>query len=312
MIVKKVYNAPLTESIRRGVTYLEIETTGLSPGRHSITTMATAVAQHDALVTKQWIATTPDDEGQLLATVLPTLTEADVVVFHSRFLFPFIDTRAQRYGLSFSFRSYRDIRSGFSEIRPFYPIPRLSRKEIADQLEIPLPDEPNGEDVARIARRLYKKYDIALVERIAAHNLLHIEALYSMDVFLIRWESYLTYESEAFTAKLTRVDIHQDTLTANFSVTGLARAYLSSDSANVSIDDRQATLRLHIQKGMITETMPCLFVEILDLPHLVDRSGFRVPKGVLLVQVEDRYLPEALLDLLSALLYDSVDTRLCR
>lgn len=95
MIIKKRYVAPVRHEGESSFHLLEIETTGLMKGRDRISTIALAQIKDGALHTKQWIATTPDDEGHLLVTVLPVLQSKTLCVFHAGFLLPFWK-RAQR------------------------------------------------------------------------------------------------------------------------------------------------------------------------------------------------------------------------
>lgn len=302
MIIKKRYVAPVRHEGESSFHLLEIETTGLMKGRDRISTIALAQIKDGALHTKQWIATTPDDEGHLLVTVLPVLQSKTLCVFHAGFLLPFLEARAEKHGLSFAFEGVRDVRQRFLDLKPFFPLPRTSRAHIAEALELPLPVEPNGEDVARITRRLYKKYEPELVERIAAHNLLHVEALYGMDLFLSRKEAGMTREQDGISIRLQTASFQKDFIEAKLQVRGAQRTFFETDTVLLSLEETRATLRVETTKGMITQTMPCHFTEIWEYPKLSDRSGFRVPEGVLLLHVEDRFLPDALLDLMEAVL----------
>lgn len=302
MLITHRYRAPVDEPIPGKL--LEIETTGLRPARGRVAVISVAEVRENELHTTQWIAASEEDEGALLTRALPVLAEHPVTVFHAPFLIPFLSERAERSGLVFQPGRITDLRTRFLERRPFYPLEKTSRNAIAETLGLPLPAEPDGEDLARLILRLYKGYDKTIAERIAAHNLLHIRALYGMVLFVHRWDHWLTRTHPFFAGRfrLQTVERSKDFLTAVFLVKRDAPSFLSNGPCELTVENRRARLRIEIKEGMITETMPCTFTEIFDFPALKDRTGFRVPKGVLLLQVEDKYLPESLFDLLEALL----------
>lgn len=283
---------------------LEIETSGLGRDRHSVTAIAVSETKGNTLLTTQWIAAFKEDEGALLTRALPVLMDQDVTVFHAPFLVPFLSARAERAGLSFAPGRITDLRTRILSLKPFYPFEKGSRRAIAEALFLPLPSEPDGEDIARLTRRLYKRYDKAVADRIAAHNLTHMQALYGMAVFVRRWRLYLTRNHPFFRhpVRLQTAEAAGDFLKATFVLRDEKPAFLVLGPCELDIASQRATLRVQIKEGMITETMPCLFTTTFDFPGLKDTTGFRVPEGVLLLRVEEKFIPDSLFALLEALL----------
>lgn len=302
MIRTHRYEAPVEEPVTGKL--VEIETTGLRPERSQITVISVAETRGNILHTTQWIATAKDDEGALLTRALPVINHSEITVFHAPFLVPFLAARAERVGLTFAPKTVTDLRSRLVALKPFFPLEKTSRSAIADTLELPLPEDPNGEDIARLTRRLYKQYDKTVADRIAAHNLLHMQALCGMAQFWRRWHRYLTRSLPFFTRPvlLHEVVYAGDFLTCTFIVRNENPAFLAKGPVELTVRPRRAIFRIEVQQGMITETMPCLFAEIFDFPSLADTTGFRVPEGILLLQVEDRFLPDSIFSLLQALL----------
>lgn len=302
MIITNRYEAQVDEVLPG--TLVEIETRGLRPERHPVTVGSVAEVKGNTLHTTQWIAGTKEDEPALLALILPVLADKKLTVFHGRFLVPFLAARAEKTGLVFAPGPVTDIRKRLLALKPFYPFAGGSRTAMAEQLGLPLPLEPNGEDVARLTRRLYKRYDPALADRIAAHNLLHIRALYGMAVFAARWRRYLQRTHPFFPAPVRLHDVRQkgDFITAEFITQNAPQAYFSGQSIDLSTRPGRIFLRIESKEGMITETMPCLFTGISDFPALTDQTGFHVPNGAFLLRVEDRFLPESLFSLLEAVI----------
>lgn len=277
--------------------FVELETTGFSKQRDGITVVSLARREGDRLTITQYSAPTRDEEGLLLSRCLPKIAARPSIVFHAGFLVPFLQARAETLGLHAQMHAPIDLLSAIKALKPFAPHAHYNRHYLAETLGLPVQIEPNGGEVARLGRKLWKSYDPSVADRLRERNLSHVLLLPGLLQYCDNWKRWLTRSGDY--GRLTLVDARHtgSFVIADFHTEGISPLFLQLNDGDFRVEHNRAQLRIAVREGMITESMTCLFVPTEEFEEVTDRSGFAVPAGALLLHVEDRFLPEALLDL---------------
>lgn len=297
MILVSQKTANAHDSMPFDTQFVELETTGFSKHRDGITTISIARREDDQLTVTQYLAPTRDEEGMLLSRCLPKITARQCIVFHAGFLVPFLQARAEEKGLSARMPAPIDLLAAIKALKPFAPQTHYNRHHLAEVLSLPVQIEPNGGEVARLGRKLWKAYDPIVADRLRDRNLSHVLLLPGLLQYCDNWKHWLTREGVYGRLVLVHARHTGSFVVANFRTENIPPLFLQLDDGDFRVERDRAQLRIAIREGMITESMTCLFIPTEEFEGVTDRSGFAVPTGALLLHVEDRFLPEALLDL---------------
>ena len=164
----------------------DIETTGLSPASCKVILTGILTTDHDgnALV-QQFFADQNDDEEAVIRATINALEGIDYVITYNgrHFDMPFMQKRAEKYGLTFPDLYNLDLYLLISGYAPFKEVlPGLKQKNIESYMGIAVSrdDEISGKESVELYNRYMETKRFELEEKILLHNHDDIIQLYKI------------------------------------------------------------------------------------------------------------------------------------
>jgi uncharacterized protein YprB with RNaseH-like and TPR domain len=255
----------------------DLETTGLFAGRDRIILSGMLMINGDRCTALQLFAEQNDDEREIVEKTIDILTGADAVVTYNgrSFDIPFLETRAQKYGLKFSRRDVYDldlyfILSGYSDLKS--QLNSLSQKSIERfcGLSDSRDDEINGYESVRLYERYLTVRSFELEKKILLHNHDDIVQLYRLLPVLRYADLHHAMFSQGFPAGrfiVTRIDLRSDGLHIKGQSRAEERDYISFPTeampCSIMISSSSSTLEVTIPSDRIGGGIPIIDVRAL-------------------------------------------------
>ena len=228
--------------------FLDIETTGLSADRAMIYLIGTARPEGDRLHFMQWLAEGPADERAVIEAAFSEITpETTVVTFNGEtFDLPFIEKRAKRFRLPYSFDYHRsfDLLKKLRPLKKLLGLPRCSQKTFEAFLGMPREDKENGGDLIRVYWDYVRNHSEKLAYLFLIHNeedVLHMAGVASL----------LSYRALQY-GELQTTDV----LEAECADGALQAAIRVDESVPVPLDFTRNLLRGRIRDDLLTLSLP--------------------------------------------------------
>ncbi|MCR5775038.1 MAG: ribonuclease H-like domain-containing protein [Lachnospiraceae bacterium] len=157
-----------------GIIFIDIETTGLSPATAEVYLIGTAVLKDDHFYIRQFFASDPSEEKELLSAFAEYLKSYDTIVTFNgnKFDIPFLEKRSFKCGvdLSFSEKTGVDL---YKRIRPYkklLSLPDLKQKTIEKFLGVRRMDKKSGRELISLYGNYIADKNRVCLDLLLRHN----------------------------------------------------------------------------------------------------------------------------------------------
>lgn len=176
---------PIDEKVSSDTVFLDIETLGLSSSRFPIWLIGAARADGDPkqsiFTVTQWLSEEPGDEKLLLSSLISYLAGCrQIITFNGdTFDLPFIEKRAEKYGLSVDFSSIDsfDLYKLCRKLLPLLPCGNCKLKTIEQFLGIFRRDQLDGRELIRLYNENRSRPSEDQEQLLLLHNFEDVENL---------------------------------------------------------------------------------------------------------------------------------------
>ncbi len=184
----------------------DIETTGLSPANSKV--VLTGILTVDKTghgIVQQFFADQNDDEEAVIGATMNALRDIDYVITYNgrHFDMPFMEKRAEKYGLTFPKLYNLDLYLLISGYAPFKEVlPGLKQKNIETYMGIAISrdDEISGKESVELYNRYMETKRFELEEKILLHNHDDIIQLYKILPIIERLDLHKALYKRGFPA----------------------------------------------------------------------------------------------------------------
>lgn len=280
-------------SLPKDIQIIEIETTGLTPHKHRVA-VCSLLHYDDAWVIDQWLADA-NEEHDLLRTVLPLLLHHNNGMFNTQFGKNFLEKRTDALDLHFPETAWIDVSKTLKAVQPWVVYPSYAKVNLVEEIL----DQPlllTGKEMAQYIKKYHKK----------PTDIIEGEIL-DQSARQVQWTAELWTHAQAQHENLCgnvaqgQFCLQELSLKHEFLHVS-AHAHFSdfrfheTETIVFEQKDNALSLRIEAKEALISENTTCLFTDVDDTT-LMDTTGFQVPEGLFLLQVDGAYLPHAFLEI---------------
>ncbi len=192
------------------ILFVDIETTGLSPANASIYLMGCCFFEKGEWMIRQWLCETPDEENRLLELFNNHLSSYSTLIHFNgnQFDLPFIQKRAEKYGLSITFEQLKgiDIYKRIFPYRYFLRLTNCKQKTLEEFLGICREDTYSGGELIRVYKDFCKTPSDEALQLLLQHNR---DDVYGM-IRLLPILSYADFFNEPLTVRKVETNTTKD------------------------------------------------------------------------------------------------------
>ncbi len=287
---------------KESVCFVDIETTGLSRSNSFIYLLGMLYFDSNSSnwCITQYFIDDKEEEEKLLYNFNDFIKRfKTIITFNGEgFDIPFIKYRMNKYSQKNNIDSLSsfDIYRKIKEEHSFLDLKNYKLKTIEECLGIYRDDNISGKECINLYYRYLKTRDKSLIDCILKHN--HDDLYYLIDILKI---FHIVHNSKTFhvqkNEELISIEIKNISCSGDmFNIYCLVSkanniAYFG-ENFNIRWDDKELFIDFEHNKGLVTPTKKCLFVDVSSWNtnnKLKDSSEYIIPNGIMLLKVEDKY-----------------------
>lgn len=168
--------------------YFDIETTGFSPKSCFCYLIGAAYCREDTFYCRQWLAETPDDEGQIIQQFTAFLAGFKTVIHFNgeSFDIPFLSERAKKYNISLDFSCFAsiDLFKSAKTASKILKLENYKQKTVESFLDIERKDVFSGGELTAVYKEFLNDGDSSKLELLLLHN--HDDIAGLVQIFPVR------------------------------------------------------------------------------------------------------------------------------
>lgn len=179
---EKIKYPELFEKYKRpGDAYLTIETTGLSPERHRIISIAIGKIQEDEAEFSILFSDNKDDELTIIEEAMQLIMDADRVITWNgdSFDLRFLAKRSSVYGKKYDLPDSYDLRKVLSPLRHLISTDSFSLYSLLDRMQLEA-EHPDGATIATMYKTFLSTDEWRYAEPIAGHSIYKLTGIMNL------------------------------------------------------------------------------------------------------------------------------------
>jgi len=185
--------------------FFDIETTGFSPVTSSIYLIGCLHKCDDKIIIDQFLAENKEDEQEVLAAFLKTLSQFNTIISFNGIGFdiPFLKAKCDKYSLPETFKefNYIDIFKSISSIKFLLKLENYKQKTIENFLDIPRDDKFSGGELINVYDEYLDSHSEESENFLLLHNFEDVTGMLDLIPIL----SYIRILNGSYTIKSTEV-----------------------------------------------------------------------------------------------------------
>lgn len=270
---------------------LEIETTGLVAKRDAIVMAHLLHPVDGEFVVTGWLGT-KKEEKKLLTELLSYL-HGQCLVYNENFTKRFLEERLAFHHLPMPQVDWVDGSKEIKTLSPFVTHPSYGKQKLAENI-LDVDDDFSGRTMAKELKNYEKNPN--LEEKLFKMGWEQIQTTIKLYEYAQREKEKLTLACEKGDVTLTGAKIKKDHLLIQAKANVSSQAFAETETIDFHQEGMDITLRIQVHPARLTDELLCLFVDATDT-GLVDTTGFHVPNGLLLIEVDGRMIAPTLLQI---------------
>ncbi len=303
-------------SLNEDSCFLDIETLGLNRNRDMVYLVGLIYFNQDENLWNldQYFAEDLQDEKSMLLELVQAIKQFSTIITYNgdAFDIPYLNNRFKIYNVEYqipkdiSFDLYSIVRKN----KQYLNLENYKLKSLERSIGIYREDIYSGKDCIEFYKKYLSTNDSVLKDDILRHN--YEDLFYMLDLFKVleiikdKKTLYLTIGEEYLNIIIDNLIIDGDYII----ITGLVDSkskntinYYENNYKFVILDNNEFIITLEVKKGLISPEEICLFIYNLEFDiHISDESGYTTPKGVILLQVEKKFMISNIKNIIESLI----------
>lgn len=284
--------------------FLDIETLGLNRNRDMVYLVGLMYFDRDKGLWNldQYFAESLQDEELMLLELVQAIPRYHTIITYNgdAFDIPYLNNRFNIYGIKYQIPKNvsLDIYSIVRKNKQYLNLENYKLKTLEKSIGIYREDIYSGRDCIDFYKSYLLTDDPILKDNILRHN--YEDLFYMLDLFKVldnikdEKTLYLTIGEECLNITIEDLKVDGDYLI----ITGLIESelktiinYYGNNYKFIVEDDNKFIITIEHRKGMISPEEICLFIYNRDFDlQICDESQYTTPNGVILFQVEKRFI----------------------